>query len=330
MSERFWSPSGPSTDAWFHIGTFAVTTSALLPFVGAVSMFVYAINKTLLEWLAFEPWLVTGGQVWRLVTWPLPNPPSVWVVLGLILFYFWGSMLETEIGRVRFLRYLVICTILPAVVMSLAMGVLRVTGQGDPVWFSFTSLVGGIRLLGTSLLVVIALIQPSIRFMFGIPIRIAAAVFVGIDVLQLLGDRLWGPLLLELLVIAVAVLTLRTFGMDTGSMPTGIPQVTLPAVITGNRSGYRRTASGRGTGGAKRPKQKKGSVVTGPWGESGTGSAVPTATATASSRTGLNRNDREEVDRLLDKIAASGMGSLSTDERTRLEEASKRLRESGQ
>ncbi len=329
MSERFWSPSGPSTDAWFHIGSFAVTTSALLPFVGFVSMFVYAIDKSLLVWLEFEPWLVTAGQVWRVATWPVPNAPSVWVVLGLILFYFWGSMLEGEIGRVRFLRYLVVCTVIPATVMSLAMLVVRATGQGNPLWLSFTSVSGGIRLLGTALLVVIALVQPSIRFMFGIPIRIAAAVFVGIDVLQLLGDRLWGPLILELLVVAVAVVTLKTFGIAVHAMPMSIPQLPLPALITGYQSGgNRRAATARGSDRAKRPKQKKGAVVTGPWGESGTGSAVPNATP--SSRTGLNRTDREEVDRLLDKIAASGMGSLSSDERTRLEDASKRLRESGQ
>ena len=51
-------------------------------------------------------------------------------------------------------------------------------------------------------------------------------------------------------------------------------------------------------------------VVSGPW-------APPSASAAS---------DQFEVDRLLDKISAQGIDSLSADERRRLKEASERLR----
>ena len=44
------------------------------------------------------------GEVWRLVTWPLVNPPNrIWVVITLAFFWFVGHRIEDEIGRVRFL-----------------------------------------------------------------------------------------------------------------------------------------------------------------------------------------------------------------------------------
>lgn len=74
------------------------------------------------------------------------------------------------------------------------------------------------------------------------------------------------------------------------------------------------------------PKQR-GSVVTGPWGERGTATAS-TAASAPPRNSAMTRADRDEVDRLLDKIAQDGMASLDADERARLEDASRRLRES--
>ncbi len=329
MADRSWQNQAPSRDGWFQIGTFDVTTSALIPMIGAVSMLVYAIDKVLLAHLSFEPNLVAKAQIWRLVTWPIPNPPDIFVALALYLFYLFGTQLEQFLGRIQFLKYVMFCVIVPSVLMTALYLVVKVAGA-DTSFLLGTSIVGGIRTLEVALLAAVAVEFPTMRFLFGIPARIIAAVFIAIDILQLLGDQLWGAVIFELVVVAVALIALRSFGMGS-NLPSWVPVIQIPGLGNGQQTG-RSGASVRvkSTAKAKRPsRSKEGSVVTGPWGETGTGTAGPSASG-SSTRTGLNRNDREEVDRLLDKIAASGMESLSNDDRTRLEEASKRLREGGQ
>ena len=49
------------------------------------------------------------------------------------------------------------------------------------------------------MLVIFAADHPNAPFFFNIPAWVIATIFVGIDVLRYLGDRLWGTLLLELL-----------------------------------------------------------------------------------------------------------------------------------
>jgi hypothetical protein len=62
-------------------------------------------------------------------------------------------------------------------------------------------------------------------------------------------------------------------------------------------------------------------VVEGPWGER-RGAPLPPPPSTPSA----SPADQVELDRLLDKIGATGMDSLSSAEKQRLNELSKRLR----
>jgi hypothetical protein len=139
-------------------------------------------------------------------------------------------------------------------------------------------------------------------FFFGIPAWVIAAVYVGIDVLRLVGNRQWEQLVLELAVVAVALFSARQYGMvDALSF---IPQV---------------GAGGRGRSGrATRSKQKgKGrqrgadAVVQGPW-------AAPAPTHSPA--------EEAELNDLLDKISSQGIDALSRTEKARLNELSKKLR----
>ncbi len=321
MADRPWNSDALAGGAWFRIGNFDVTTSALIPFLGVVSMFVYAIQKSLLIFFIFEPGFVLRGRVWTLLTWPIVNVPALPTVIALYLFYMFGTYIERELGRIGFLKYLLICTVLPAILFTLAF-LARTLIDGDKLGFLIGPSLGGVRLLEIALLAVVAIEFPDIRFFFGIPCRVIAAVVIGIDVLQLVGDRDWGSLIFEMVIIFIAIAALKPFGMGK-NLPAWVPGVSIPGLSPKQRNAAKRPATARSGG----KRAKKGQVVTGPWGETGTATS---GTAASPGRAGLNRNDREEVDRLLDKIAASGMGSLSATERQQLEEASKRLRESGQ
>jgi membrane associated rhomboid family serine protease len=285
-------PEPRQRDGWFRVGNLDVTTTALMVLMGVVSMFVYAASKTWFLKLVFHPIWVRDGDVWRLITWPIANPPdSIFVIITLIFFWFFGHRIEEMVGRVRFTWLMVISTVLPAAVVTLI-------GR-----FQYsTSLEVGLGVLGTAMLVVFALDAPNAPFFFNIPAWIVALVFVGINLLQYLGDRLWGTIVLELLVIATAVVVVRQYGFldDLAFIPR----------VFGGSNHARRSSGGRG-----RPRQRQrhrqsrdfDRVVSGPW-------------------TGPSPADQHEMDQLLDKMNSVG---LSDAERKRLSELGRRLRGNG-
>jgi hypothetical protein len=279
---QFSLPERPARDGWFRLGTIDVTTTTLLVGLGIVSMFVYAIDKVFLFKLAFLGEFVRDGDVWRMLTWPLVNPPnSFWVILTLAFFWFVGHRIEDEIGRSRYTWLIAAMTVLPAMFTTAL--------NFDPVQYTY-----GLGVLGIGLLVVFALNHPGAMFFFGIPAWVLAALYVAIDVLRYLGDRMYEPLVLELSSIAVALVGARQCGL-------------LDALDFIPRVGGRRKRPAAAPRAARR--RGESSVVAGPWAASGPSPA-----------------DQFELDALLDKISARGMDSLTRDEKQRLNELSKRLR----
>jgi membrane associated rhomboid family serine protease len=281
---NFSSPQrrGPS-DPWFRVGQVEVTTTVFVTALGVLSMFLYAVSPALLEPLILFTKLVRQGEIWRVITWPFANEPSLSSVITLAVFWYFGRSLEELFGRVRFTRFLIAVAVIPAVLLVILSFV-------SP---SLEVFAVGLRLVELGVFVSFVAERPNTPFFFGIKAWVIAAVFVGIDVLQLLGQRGWGSLLLLFFILATALLLTRAYGF--AAEQAWIPKLALPTAKT------------------KRPKLVKGSpVVRGPWGEAG-----------------LPVNDmasQAEMDRLLDKIAASGMDSLTADEKRRLKAHSKRLR----
>ncbi|MGB8859813.1 MAG: rhomboid family intramembrane serine protease [Ilumatobacteraceae bacterium] len=282
---QFSMPERPTRDGWFRVGTVDVTTTALLVALGVVSMFVYAIGGAagpIFDMYFIAPF-VRDGEIWRLVTWPIANPPTrIWVVLTLAFFWFVGHRIEDTVGRVRFTIMLGLMTVLPATAVSL---------------FDFTAATGqayGLSILAIALLVVYAFDSPHAVWFFNIPLWVLASVFVLLDVLQYLGNRFFGALLVELGAILVGAVTARQYGMLEDLQ-------FIPRFAGKGRKAPR--ASRRVGSGAK--------VVAGPW--TGSDSAHSMA-------------DQLELDGLLDKISAQGMDSLSRGEKARLNELSKKLR----
>ena len=279
---QFSLPERPSRDGWFRLGSLDITTTALLVGLGIASMFWYAVDQVSLVRLAFDGVAVRDGEVWRLVTWPIVNPPdNIWVLFTLAFFWFVGHRVEERIGRRRFTVMIAFMTVIPSAVATS---------------FTFSAETGwayGLGILGIALLVVFAFDMPQAMWFFNIPLWIVAAAFVALDVLQQLGQRRFGTLVVELGAIIVGAVTARQYGMLTDLW--FIPRF---------GDSQRRTQQQR------RPKAKarKGAspVVAGPWGPSAA--------------------DQAELDALLDKISANGMDALSRDEKARLNELSKRLR----
>lgn len=294
---------GPS-DPWFRIGTLDVTTTMLVVLMCVVSIFVWAAEgteRTITRRLFLWPDDVLDGEVWRVLTWPLVNEPDLWLVISLALFWYFGSEIERLLGRKRFGIFLLLVTIIPGVVGAV---------------IDLPQL--GIRPVEMAVFLLFVVEFPYIRFFFGIPAWVMGAVFLGVEVLQLLGDRNERGILFLLVTLAVAALTARTMGL-LANLPW------VPAVpIGGNRTSRpRRSKPSRGRGNRL---SRGGDVVAGPWTSTrgGPTGAAPLPQPPASSADMIR--DQAELDSLLDKISESGMDGLSTDEKRRLNELSKRMR----
>ncbi len=294
---QFALPDPRPRDGWTRAGNVDLTTTAILVIAGVASMFLYAISRDAFARLIFYPSAVRNGEIWRLATWPIANPPTrIWVVITLAFFWFIGHAVEELVGRNRYLALIIAVSIAPALFVSLLPGL------------SFPTLPEtGLGLLASVMFVIFAVQYPQQPFFFGIPAWVLALVFVGIDVLRFVGDRLWGTLLLLLSAIALGVVIVRQWGF--ADRLDFIPRFTQGKAPKRSGPGRtRRRSASRG-----RPGK---TVVEGPWAAPGAAAAPQPDTMAA----------QAELDALLDKISASGLDSLSNDEKRRLNELSKRLR----
>lgn len=327
MASRFsFAPLGRQhTVPWFRIGSVDVTTSVLFIGLCLVAMLVWAIDgsgvavplKDTLAPLVLSPPDVRSGEVWRLVTWPFPDDVTIWWVIMLAVFWLIGSQVEALLGRNRFATFLVTLIVVTGVFGTLV---------DIPANFGY-----GPRTVQLCVFLVYVAQYPFARFLFGIPGWVFGAVIVGIEVVQLLG---WGQLEMlwfRLFSIALALMLAKGMGL-LGQVPW-IPNLAPAALRTGNP---RRTKAASRPRKPHRPSRFRGvggggeRVVQGPWGESGTGSAsASSGLPQPPRRTRTERvADQQELDSLLDKIGAGGMESLSAGEKDRLNELSRRIRES--
>ena len=105
------TPERGHSTPWFKVGDFDVTTTVLVAATCVLSMFVWAIDSSLLEPFVLIADDVRRGQLWRLVTWPVVNTPqSIWTILTIAIFWYFGRELEGMLGRNRFAWFLLILT----------------------------------------------------------------------------------------------------------------------------------------------------------------------------------------------------------------------------
>ena len=295
MPRKFRSGGRSPLNPWFRVGEFDVTTTVLVIAAGVLSFVLYAIDKTQFRHIFLWTDKVQDGEVWRLVTWPLVNDPTFWSLLTLVFLYLFGRQVEAEMGRYKFAALIGWMTVIPAlIIVLLDLQPLTLAGNSD----------SAIVMINLGVFVAFAAEFPGARFFFNIPSRVIAAVLVAITLLQLVGDRLWDDVWLLLLVAATSLVAMRAYGFATDL--TFIPKLSWPFGKRRSRGG--RSVSSGGGGRKRRRSQPDLKVVTPAY------------------RPPVDRGTQDEIDSLLDKIAAQGLDSLTSDERQRLDRASRRLR----
>jgi hypothetical protein len=287
-------------DGWFRAGNYDITTTDILCGLSVVSMFLWGLFGGFWERLPFAPVLVRDFEIWRLVTWPIATQPSVWLLLGIVFFWLFGQQLESLFGRGKFLAWVLALTIIPALVLT----VLGPLGESIDFMTQF-----GLSNLFLGGIWVYAATYPGVKWFEVVPLWALAGVFTVLNLLQATGTGANGQVIFLLVSVGVALVAGRSLGLATG---WPIPHLPLDGGGSGSGS------SGRSKKKSK-PKRSAGpastrGVVQGPW-KNAPAPAPPASPA-----------DQVELDLLLDKIGANGMESLTSDEKKRLNDLSKRLR----
>ena len=219
--------------------------------------------------LGFSSQQVHGGQVWRVLTYGLINPPSISFVIDMVIIVWFGRELEQFFGRRKFLHFYAALYLLTPIVFTL-LGFLRP--------MSLSGETGGLALF-----IGFAALYPSAMMLFRIEARWAAIILVAILSLQNLFNRD---------IVALIALWVNV-GFTVGFVRHAQGKLELPKI---NVPGF-----------GRRPKFR----------------VLPTP---AARRREVDEADEvESIDPLLDKIARSGMASLTVKERARLEKAREAL-----
>ncbi len=253
-------------------------------FVGsmlATTLLLFARAGGVLDWFTFSSTAVWRGEVWRLLTYGLVNPPSISFAVDMLMIVWFGREVERYLGRrVFFQLYAGIYLVKP----------LLLTAVGPLVATRFGGEVGSFALF-----VAFATLFPNAPLLFNILAKWAALALVALSALMALAARDWVGLL-EL--VATCGFAHGFVRFQQGYFRLPLPRIRIrprqPAA-TPVRSAPTPASASRST--PSRP----------PSAAPATPRPSPAAMA--------------EVDSLLDKIAQHGIHSLTPDERARLEAA---------
>lgn len=260
---EFYSSEEQQPVLWLGGRAIHAAVFVVLVFVASllVTTVMMAVNRAApLAWLDFNSTAVLRGQVWRVATYGLHNPPSLWFVIDMAMIVWFGREVERFFGRNIFL-------LLFAGLYFVTPLVLTLFGLLTPlVFFGETGAFG--------VFVAFATLYPNALLIFNVSAKVAAAVLLGIYTLIFLANHQVAALASLWATSAFAFGFMR-YQQGRLQLPRFRPRATRPRPVT----------------------------------------PTPPPRDTA----------QEELDAVLDKIARSGMASLTAAERAKLEAGSERL-----
>jgi len=311
---------GPLTDLGAQLGLPpGVTLLVILNLVAFLAVFLIdrALGdgrEPLFRALAFDTRLAFSGQVWRFVTYMfLHSTSSIWhIVLNMFMLWMFGPRIEEVWGQRTFLIYYFVCGIGGA----LTYGAFALVGlQADAYMVGASGAIFG-------LLLAFGVTYPDavILIFFIIPMRAKYAVMI-FGLIELVSVPRAGN------VAHLAHLGGMLFGYlfllwATGGRVGRIPRV--PRLGGGSRpraAGYDRSARGGGGLGTWIRSWRTRMRIKVVDGQRSRSSTVKTP---AGGNGGLSREDREQVDRILEKISREGLQSLTAEEQEVLRRASRK------
>jgi len=144
----------------------SMVATAVLKFSGAVGI---------LNLLPFVSDRVLHGEVWRLLSYGLLNPPDLWFAVDMVMIAWFGREVEKVFGRGKFLTFYACLYVLPP---------LALTAIGP---WQTTALAG--RAGAFALFIAFATLYPGVQILFTLLAKWVALVLVAIYTLMALSDR---------------------------------------------------------------------------------------------------------------------------------------------
>lgn len=177
---------GDDRGPWFEFAGHPVHAPLVLVAASILSMLfttvAIALNADLSALLRFSSSAVLErGEVWRLFTYVLWNPPTISFALELLMLWWFGRELESFFGRRTFLKLCAGIVLMPALVGVVAGSVLPTQWVGLPGDFA--------------LFVAFATMAPDVLLLFGVSARWTALIFLGVQLLSYAAAHAWGQLL---------------------------------------------------------------------------------------------------------------------------------------
>lgn len=150
-------------------------------------------------WLLFTPDAAFHHlNLWRLLTYPLVNEPSVWFLLEMAMLFFFGKEVERSVGRSNFLLLYVVLLLAPVIAVTF----FQLSGVA-------TAGLAGSWNLNFGIFVSFVMLYPRLDFFFGIAAKWVAIALIAIRSLELLEGRNWVFLIIFWLECLVAALLIR-------------------------------------------------------------------------------------------------------------------------
>ena len=284
----------PDSQPLGHYKGYPVYLATVLVAVHVLSMLIGVVSpQGYLQGLMFAPgWFGSWAQIWRWVTYVFVQQPSVWFILEMFFMFRFGMEIEKVFGRPTLAKLYAGLVLLPPVLVTLGYLI-----SGNP----------GYPLAGTGfshfcLFLGICLLYPGALMFSSLPwltLKLAGSLILGIYVLMDMAQRNWTHLGLMLANVALTYVILRRAGLTPRF--EAIQEAFRNALPSPAKPASPRRESGRAL--TYEPKIKPKTDL------------AP------------ERKAVEEVDAILDKIARSGMDSLTAAEKAALQKASSRLKD---
>jgi hypothetical protein len=160
------------------IGRQPVYAAHFVVLVFVVSMILTAVlgsANPIWGWFVFDSGAVLRGEVWRIFTYGLYNPPDLWFAIDMLMLVWFGREVEKFLGRRSFLR-LFACLYLLSPLLFTVLGS----------WFPLT-LAG--QTGAFAIFIAFATLYPGAVMFFGLLAWWVAAILVGLYTLMALGSR---------------------------------------------------------------------------------------------------------------------------------------------
>ena len=182
----FWLSGRPIHAVPFLVSLYVTATIGM-------ALLLAAGRQDLVQFFVYNSTAVAHGELWRLVTYPLINPPNLWFALEMGMLYYFGRLVESGIGSKPFALFYGGLILLQGLLFQLAHFL------GHP------TETHGMEMVGMGLFAAFVTMYPSASFFFGIAARWMLLLLLGLSSLQLLAEHQWISMV-ELLSLSVATI----------------------------------------------------------------------------------------------------------------------------